>query len=69
MTDRLREIRAAAAVGGTEGSGEDDVRTLAVRFEPRRERHRPYPGAVSQVYETEFADFPLPGPRTALWLL
>ena len=47
----------------------DDARTLPVRYEMTGERFRTFDEAVLQMYEEEFEeqDWPLEGPRSALW--
>lgn len=58
-----------ADVEGKLGGAEDDMRTRAVTYDTQGERFREYRDAVSQMQEDAFGDWPLEGPRTALWVL
>eukprot|EP00746_Dinoflagellata_sp_MGD_P159731 gnl/MRDRNA2_/MRDRNA2_86757_c1_seq1.p1 gnl/MRDRNA2_/MRDRNA2_86757_c1~~gnl/MRDRNA2_/MRDRNA2_86757_c1_seq1.p1 ORF type:complete len:406 (+),score=88.05 gnl/MRDRNA2_/MRDRNA2_86757_c1_seq1:297-1514(+) len=47
----------------------DDLRTLPVRYDHQGERWRDYPEAVAIMDSDDFGDWPLTGPRNALWRL
>ena len=49
--------------------GGGDLRTLAVAYDLRGQRTRPFAEAVDLVTENAFTDFPIPLPRTCQWLL
>jgi len=63
--------------GGGEGPERDasrtgaagDLRTLAVRYDPRGVRSRPFADATAALVETQFPDWGVHGPRTFLWLV
>ena len=63
---QLGEAPAAAAVEREEPPVE--MRTLAVRYDAREERHRDWRDAAAEFVEDEFADWPVSGPRTMVWL-
>lgn len=44
------------------------MRTLAVTYDSQGERFRDYRVAVALMQEDPFGDWPLEGPRTALWV-
>jgi hypothetical protein len=46
----------------------DDARTLAIERNANQERYRSLVSAVNAFEQTDFKDWPLEGPRTALWL-
>lgn len=50
-------------------SGEEDVRTLSVLFDPQGGRWRRLEDAALLSRQEDFADFPLDGPRVTGWLL
>ncbi|CAE8654568.1 unnamed protein product [Polarella glacialis] len=61
---------------GPQGDGEllgaddtGDLRTLAVAYDPQGDRYRKFDEAVTICYETDFADWPLSGPRSVLFRL
>ncbi|CAK0882535.1 unnamed protein product, partial [Prorocentrum cordatum] len=56
-----REVEAAEPVS-------NELRTLPVKYETARQRHRSYKEAASLTTTTAFEDWPISGPRTAEWL-
>lgn len=47
----------------------DDARTLAVAYDHSGQRHRDFRSAVPLLTQDAWADFPVRGPRTTLWVL
>lgn len=52
-----------------EGSDAVDARVLPVVFDDQGERYRPWREVVPLLEADEYADWPVEGPRTALWLM
>lgn len=64
---RLRDFRSWSDPT-TQEAGEDDVRTLSVKFGADGSRRRNYREAVESMMEVDFSDWPLEGPRTCAWV-
>ena len=48
-------------------SGDNDLRTLAVRFDEQGKRHRDFRSGILEMTEEKFDDYPIKGPRCLLW--
>lgn len=46
----------------------EDLRVIAVKYDWRGERHRSFAEAIDMMSEGAWADFPVKGPRSALWV-
>lgn len=55
--------------GSKEVAVEGDVRTLSVAFEKGGDRWRRIDSAAAEMVEVDMPDFPLEGPRSALWMV
>ena len=74
FADKQREVFRTAAVRGivtppAEGAEIEDVRTLPVKYESTGERYRNFDEAACLMTEEPFdeQDWPIEGPRSALW--
>ena len=65
---RSEVVAPRVATGGSGSDADDDLRTLAVRWDRMNERHRSWESVVEHISESSFTDWPLQGPRTAVWL-
>jgi len=54
--------------GTGDGTLTEEIRTLEVKYDDHQERHRHWRDVANSVIEDSFADWPLSGPRTMLWL-
>ena len=68
--ERLRlQQEAAVRSNGTAGPSAQDARVLAVETLRTGERSRTFASAVASMEQIEMSDWPIRGPRTALWLM
>ena len=65
---RLQQ-EAASRNNGTAGPSAQDARVLAVETLRTGERSRTFASAVASMEQIEMSDWPIRGPRTALWLM
>ena len=65
---RLQQ-EAASRSNGTAGPSAQDARVLAVETLRTGERSRTFASAVASMEQIEMSDWPIRGPRTALWLM
>ena len=68
---RLRGVAPAAtrSCNGTAGPSAQDARVIAVETLRTGERSRTFASAVASMEQIEMSDWPIRGPRTALWLM
>ena len=59
----------APYMGAAAGAPGGDLRIMAVQTDVRGQRHRPFSEAARLLVEMPFADWPIDGPRTLLWVV
>jgi hypothetical protein len=68
MRDEMEKVKSRKG-GVEEPEVASDMRCLAVEYDGVGNRSRPFISAVKECQEDNFADWPLEGPRTMMWLL
>ena len=56
-------------MGAAAGAPGGDLRIMAIQTDVRGQRHRPFSEAARLLVEMPFADWPIDGPRTLLWVV
>ena len=56
-------------MGAAAGAPGGDLRIMAVQTDVRGQRHRPFSEAARLLVEMPFADWPIDGPRTLIWVV